>query len=168
MQKKTIVLIAIIAAVGAALTLGVLRSAPRGSTAEEGGEAAGPLAYARGPHGARLLSDAGLQLEMTIYETGVEPQFRVYPYDSADKPIAPKEVTLSVELHRLGGRVDRITFTPEADYLRGNEVIEEPHSFDVKVSAARSGRQQAFSYSQIEGKVQLGADQIKSAGITIN
>src|SRR5215203_23929 len=109
MQKKTIVLVAIIAAVGAALTLAVLRSAPRGSTSEESGEAAGPLAYPRGPHGARLLSDAGLQLEMTIYETGVPPHFRVYPFDGSQTPIPPKDVTLVVELHRLGGRVDRIT-----------------------------------------------------------
>src|SRR5215203_3128967 len=148
MQKKTIVIAAIIVAIGAALTLAVLRSAPRGSTPDEGGEAAGPLSYARGPHGARLLSDAGLQLEMTIYETGVEPQFRVYPYDSANKPIAPKEVSLTVELHRLGGRVDRITFTPEADYLRGNEVVEEPHSFDVKVAATRAARRHEWSYAQ--------------------
>src|SRR5215207_4168718 len=123
MQKKSLVIVAIIAAIGAALTLAVLRSAPRGSTAEAGSEAAGPLAYPRGPHGARLLSDDGLQLEMTIYETGVEPQFRVYPFDFAQKPIPPREVDLVVELHRLGGRVDRITFASEADYLRGNQVV---------------------------------------------
>jgi len=114
-----------------------------------------------------LLSDDGLQVEMTIYETGVPPQFRVYPYDAGLKPIPPREIDLVVELHRLGGRVDRIAFTPEADYLRGEAIVEEPHSFDVKVSAKRAGRQHAWSYSQIEGKVQLGADQVRSAGIVI-
>ncbi|MGI8671831.1 MAG: efflux RND transporter periplasmic adaptor subunit [Luteitalea sp.] len=114
-----------------------------------------------------MLSDDGLQVEMTIYETGVPPQFRVYPYDAGLKPIPPREIDLVVELHRLGGRVDRITFTPEADYLRGEAIVEEPHSFDVKVSARRAGRQHAWSYSQIEGKVQLGADQVRSAGIVI-
>lgn len=167
MQKKTVAIVAFIAAIAAVLTLTILRSSPRGSVAEEGTEPAGPLAYARGPHGARLLSDDGMQLEMTIYETGVPPQFRVYPYDGSQKPLPPKDVNLVVELHRLGGRVDRITFTPEADYLRGNEVVEEPHSFDVKVTASSRGRQHAWAYSQIEGKVQLGADQVKSAGITI-
>jgi cobalt-zinc-cadmium efflux system membrane fusion protein len=52
--------------------------------------------------------------------------------------------------------------------LRGNEVIEEPHSFDVKVSATRTGGKHAWAYSQIEGKVHLGPDQVKSAGIVIN
>lgn len=166
MNRKSLVVVAIIAAVAAALAAAILRTAPRGG-AGEAADGPGPLDYPRGPHGARLLSDGELQVEMTIYETGVPPRFRVYPYDSAMKPIPPAEVTLSVELHRLGGRVDRITFTPEADYLRGNEVVEEPHSFDVKVTATRGGRRHAWAYSQIEGKVQLGPDQVKSAGIVI-
>jgi membrane fusion protein, heavy metal efflux system len=167
MNKKTFGIVAIIVVVGIAAAAAILRTSPATTTTAEGA-APGPLEYPRGPHGARLLEDDALQLEMTIYETGVPPQFRVYPYDSSRKPIPPKDVDLVVELHRLGGRVDRITFTPEADYLRGNEVVEEPHSFDVTIAATRAGRQHTWSYSQIEGKVQLGADQIKSAGITIN
>ena len=170
MQKKTIAIVAIIVVIGLALAAAILRTAPGGNAAAEGAEAPGPLEYPRGPHGARLLSDDGLQVEMTIYETGVPPHFRVYPFDCrAEGRSRHARSTLVVELHRLGGRVDRITFTPEADYLRGNAVVEEPHSFDVKVSAhAQRRRQHAWSYSQIEGKVQLGPDQVKSAGIVIN
>ncbi len=168
MNKKTIGIVAIIVVVGLALAAAILRTAPGGNAAADGAEAPGLLDYPRGPHGARLLSNEGLQVEMTIYETGVPPQFRIYPYDSVHTPISPREIDLIVELHRLGGRVDRITFTPEADYLRGNEVVEEPHSFDVTISATRAGRRHSWSYSQIEGKVQLGPDQVKSAGIVIN
>jgi membrane fusion protein, heavy metal efflux system len=168
MNKKTVVVVAIIAIVAVALVAGILRSGAQTTGESDTAEAPGPLDYARGPHGARLLSDNGLQVEMTIYETGVPPQFRIYPYDASQKPIPPRDVTLRVELHRLGSRVDPITFTPEADYLRGNEVVEEPHSFDVKVFATHNGRQHTWSYSQIEGKVQLGADQVKSAGIVVN
>ena len=141
MNKKTILVVSIIALVGLALAAAVLRTPPRGDAVTEGAEAAGLPDYPRGPHGARLLSDDSLQLEMTIYETGVPPHFRVYPFNAAQQPILPREVDLVVELHRLGGRIDRITFTPEADYLRGNEVVEEPRSFDVKVVATRAGRQ---------------------------
>ncbi len=167
MQKKTLALVATVVAIGVVLAAAILRTAPAGSTATEG-EPPGALDYPRGPQGARLLSDDGLQVEMTIYETGVPPHFRVYPFDAALKPLPPGEVDLVVELHRLGGRVDRITFTPEADYLRGNAVVEEPHSFDVKVSAARQGRTHTWAYSQIEGKVQLGPEQVKSAGIVVS
>ena len=63
---------------------------------------------------------------------------------------------------------DSINFRPEADYLRGESVVEEPHSFDVKVTAQHAGRRHEWSYAQIEGKVQLGAEQVRSAGIVIN
>lgn len=165
MNSKSLSLIVaiIIAAVGASLWL--LRSDGVAPEEHEEGEAA--AAYPRGPHGARLLPGDDFQLEVTIYETGVEPHFRIYPLDREGRPIAPAEVTLRVELHRLGGRVDRISFVPEADYLRGEAVVEEPHSFDVKVHAVRNGRTQEWSYSQIEGKVQLADDTLKSAGIEI-
>lgn len=156
--------VAIIIAVGVLLASLVL-FLNRGngeSTAEPGA-----LAYPRGPHGARLLSDGALQLEVTIYETGVEPHFRVYPYDADLKPIVPGSVQLRFELHRLGGRVDRHGFKGEADYLLGDAVVEEPHSFDVKVFAEAGGRKYEWSYSQVEGKVTLSDAQLTSSGITI-
>ena len=150
------------------LIAGVIMRGGRGMEASATLAEAGPLAYPRGPHGARLLSDGPLQLEVTIYETGVPPQFRVYPYGADLKPLAPRDVELQIELHRLGGRVDRIGFRPEADYLQGDAVVEEPHSFDVKLIALMGGQRYEWSYSQIEGKVRLGKDQVASAGIVIN
>lgn len=139
----------------------------RGSGTDSPQAEPGALDYPRGPHGARLLADGPLQLEVTIYETGVPPHFRIYPYDEDLRPVPPGEVQLEVELHRLGGRVDRITFRPEADYLLGEVVVEEPHSFDVKIVAQRAGQRHEWTYAQIEGKVQLGAEQLASAGIEI-
>ncbi|MDA1080762.1 MAG: efflux RND transporter periplasmic adaptor subunit [Gemmatimonadetes bacterium] len=164
--KRSIPAVGVIVAVGVALTALVLMFGRGGSAVESGGEP-GALTYPRGPHGARLLSDGALQLEVTIYETGVEPQFRVYTYDANLEPVAPADVQLRIELHRLGGRVDLHEFKPEADYLLGDAVVEEPHSFDVKVFAQAGGRSYEWSYSQIEGKVKLTEDQLKSSGITI-
>jgi len=165
MKSRSLLLIVAIVIVAAGASLWLLRSdaAPRGEH-EEGEEAA---EYPRGPRGARLLPGDDFQVEVTIYETGVEPHFRIYPLDREGRPIAPAEVTLRVELHRLGGRVDRITFVPEADYLRGEAVVEEPHSFDVKVQAVRNGRTQEWAYPQVEGKVQLADETLKSAGVEI-
>ncbi len=165
-MRSTTVAVAIIVALGLGLTALILRT-DAGSSEPVEAEPAGALDYPRGPQGARLLSDDGLQVEMTIYETGVPPHFRVYPYDAARRPIPPGEVELLVDLHRLGGRVDRIRFTPEADYLRGAAVVDEPHSFDVTVLATHAGKQHTWTYAQIEGKVQLGPDQVTSAGIVI-
>jgi len=165
MINRRVLLVLAIAIAGLAAAAWLLRSGP--NQAVDGDAAPGPLEYPRGPHGARLLSGDDFQVEVTIYETGVEPHFRIYPLDRGGHPIAPREVTLTVELHRLGGRVDRITFVPEADYLRGEAGVEEPHSFDVKVHAVRNGRSQDWSYSQVEGKVQLADETLKSAGIEI-
>ncbi|HXG90004.1 MAG TPA: efflux RND transporter periplasmic adaptor subunit [Vicinamibacterales bacterium] len=168
MRTKSLITVAVIVLLGVAAALVVLRT-DRGAPGveDEGGEAEA-AAYARGPHNGRLLSDAGLQMEVTIYETGVDPHFRVFPLDTDGKSIAPSTVKLRVELHRLGGRVDQMTFVPEANYLRSEQVVEEPHSFDVKVFADHAGRPHQWSYSQVEGKVQLGDDQLESAGIVIN
>ena len=46
-------------------------------------EAAAPK---KGPHGGRLFAAGDYGLELTIFETGVEPQFRIYTYRDG-KPI---------------------------------------------------------------------------------
>lgn len=166
-DRRTAYILGGIVFVGVVLIAIILLTDRRGSAGNAEAEP-GLLDYPRGPHGARLLSDGPLQLEVTIYETGVPPQFRVYPYDANLKPIPPRDVTLRIELHRLGGRIDRISFRPEADYLLGEAVVEEPHSFDVKVFAGFRGTRHEWTYSQIEGKVRFGADQLRSAGIVIN
>ncbi|MGE0704800.1 MAG: efflux RND transporter periplasmic adaptor subunit [Vicinamibacterales bacterium] len=168
MNRRTVAILGAIVAIGLVLTLLILRSGPDSAAAAEGRSEPGALDYPRGPHRARILSDGPLQLEITIYETGVPPQFRVYPFNADLSPLPPDDVNLRIELHRLGGRIDPVSFRSEADYLRGDAVVEEPHSFDVQVVAEYEGREHRWSYSQIEGKVELGADQIESAGITIN
>ncbi len=120
----------------------------------------------KGPHGGRLLSEDGFQVEITIYERGVPPQFRVYTFDRG-KLLNPDEVKLTIELHRLGGRVDVINFQREGDYLRGDKVVEEPHSFDVKASSEWKGKTYRWEYSQVEGRVELTPEAVHSAGIVI-
>lgn len=162
MHKGILATILALATVAIAVT--VLLRTPEEPTAPG---SAGPLDYPRGPHGARLLASEDLQVEVTIFETGVEPHFRVYPYDGSGTPLRPSDVRLTIELHRLGGRVDRMTFVAEADYLLGQGVVEEPHSFDVKVAAERNGVRRDWSYAQVEGKVQLSDAVLKSTGIEI-
>lgn len=122
--------------------------------------------YEKGPHGGRLLSEGDFQVEITIYERGIPPQFRVYVFDKG-KAVNPDEVKLTIELHRLGGRVEVINFKREGEYLCGDKVVEEPHSFDVKVLAECKGKTYRWEYSQIEGRVELTPEAIQNAGIGI-
>ena len=66
--------------------------------------------YERGPHRGRMLRDGSFALEVTIFETGVPPQYRLYAYRD-DKPLKGSDVTATVELSRLDGEVNRFTFT---------------------------------------------------------
>ena len=122
--------------------------------------------HAKGHHGGRLLSEDSFQVEITIYERGISPQFRVYIFDNGTL-VNPDEVKLTVELHRLGGRIDTINFQKEGDYLRGDKVVEEPHSFDVKVQAEWKGNTYRWEYSQVEGRVELSPEAVQSAGIVV-
>ena len=118
----------------------------------------------RGPNGGRLLTDGDFVLELAIFEAGVPPEFHAWA-TSGDAPIAPRDVALTVELGRLGGETDRIEFTPQEQYLRGNQVVHEPHSFDVTVVARHAGREHRFAYESYEGRTTIAADVARTAGI---
>jgi cobalt-zinc-cadmium efflux system membrane fusion protein len=119
---------------------------------------------ARGPNGGRLLTDGELTVELAIFESGVEPEYHAWVSEGGT-PLAPSEVSLTVELARLGGRVDVIDFTPQAEFLRGNQVVAEPHSFDVTVIARHEGREHRFEYESYEGRTTIAADVARDAGI---
>lgn len=117
-----------------------------------------------GPNGGRLLADGAFALELAIFETGVPPEYHAWA--SLDgEPLAPDEVRLTVELSRLGGEVDRIDFTPQRDFLRGNQIVREPHSFDVAVTATHAGREYRFAYESHEGRTTIARDVAVAAGI---
>lgn len=131
--------------------------------AAESGEAAEPE---KGPHNGRLLKDDDFALEMTIFEDGVPPQFRVYPTKDG-KPVDSKTVQLTVTLKRLDGEVNTFPFKAEKDYLTGQGEVEEPHSFDVEVVAVEGGKRHVWRYASPEGRTRITADAAKAGGIEI-
>ena len=122
--------------------------------------------FERGPHRGRMLRDGAFALEITIFEEGVPPEFRVYAYQD-DQPLPSDQVQLSVELRRLGGKSDRFAFKPRLDYLQGNGIVREPHSFDVKVAATRGGKTSSWSYASYEGRVRIAAEAAQAAGLAV-
>lgn len=148
-----ILAIAAILAGGYFLGVRILRERPAPSASGEHGEEAA-AEYERGPHGGRMLRDGDFAVEITIYEPEIPPQSRVYPFFK-NQPIDPSEVRLTLELHRFGTRVDAFTYKKEDDYLVGSRIVEEPHSFDVKVSAEHQGKRSTWEYPSYEGRVKI-------------
>ena len=118
----------------------------------------------KGPHGGRLLKHKDLSLEITIFETGLPPEFHIYAYKDG-KPLSPEKVELNIDLKRLGGKTDYIKFKPQADYLRGMTVIVEPHSFDVVIKASHEGKDYFWSYESYEGRTQIHENMAKEMEI---
>ncbi|WP_374577081.1 efflux RND transporter periplasmic adaptor subunit [Phenylobacterium sp. J367] len=149
-----------------ALALAVSACGDRAEKAAEGEEPATAAAdYERGPHRGRMLRDGDFALEITLYEEGPAPLFRLYPY-MKDKPLDPKDVRVAIELRRLGPKIDKFTFTPEADYLASPAIVHEPHSFDVSVTAREGGRSHAWSYASYEGRTTISPDAARAGGVT--
>lgn len=108
----------------------------------------------KGPHGGRLLESGDFALELSIFETGVPPEFRAWA-SQKDQVLKPDEVSLNITLTRLGGKIDDIKFKPHGDALRGDSVIYEPHSFVVTINASHNGTKHTWQYDNFEGRTKI-------------
>ncbi len=121
---------------------------------------------ATGPRGGHLFTDHDFSVELIIFEKGVPPQFRVYLYEKG-KLLPPTSAAVAITLTRLGAPAQLFRFTPEADYLLGDQIVEEPHSFDLAIAAEHTGKFMRWSHSQIEGRVEIPDEMLNSMGIEL-
>ena len=141
-----------------------LASCGANDSAHEHDEHGAQEVVAKGPHGGRLLEKENFAIELAIYESGVPPEYHAWPTVDG-KAIPLDQVQLAVELTRLGGKRDRFLFAPQGDYLRGDGVVHEPHSFVVKVSAQHAGQSYEWTYDSFEGRTRIAPEVASSAGI---
>jgi membrane fusion protein, heavy metal efflux system len=120
----------------------------------------------KGPKGGKLFIKDGFGVEVTIFEKGVPPQLRLYLYENG-KPLPPSAAKVTVTLSRLGAPAQVFNFKPEADYLLGDQVVEEPHSFDMAIAADRKGETFRWGHSQVEARVEIPDEVLKSIGVEI-
>ena len=163
-------LIPIIAVIAIGVLLGGLiltshKTAPSNAAGENPQSQTGAES-AIGPKGGKLLTKDGFGVEVTIFEKGVPPQFRLYLYENG-KPLAPSSAKVTVTLSRLGKPAQVYRFKPEADYLIGDGVVEEPHSFDVAVAAEWKSKTFQWNYSHAEARVEIPDAMLKNMDIEI-
>jgi cobalt-zinc-cadmium efflux system membrane fusion protein len=137
-----------------------------GNKQESSGNGAADSSYSRGPKGGKLFKMNDFYLEITIYEEGVPPQFRIYLYEKG-KPLPPSAANVTVTLSRLGAPAQVFTFKPQANFLLGDQIVEEPHSFDVLIDAEWKGKTLHWKYSQVEARVEMPDEMLKSVGVEI-
>lgn len=118
----------------------------------------------KGPNGGKLLHEDHVAVEVTVFETGVPPELRVFVYRD-EELVDPAEAELSVELHRIDGQVDRISFKSEGDYLRGQQTVVEPHSYDVVLRLQLQSKRYEWKYESHEGRSTINAAMAEASGI---
>lgn len=121
---------------------------------------------AKGPHGGKLFTQDGYGVEVTIFEQGVPPEFRIYSYQNG-KPLDPSQSQMALTLERLGRKPQEFALVKEKDYFKGNAVVEEPHSFTVTVNARHNNKPYQFSYTQEEARVAMTDQQLQQNGVEI-
>ena len=114
--------------------------------------------HARGEHGGKLFRDGDFRLELLLSEAGIAPEYRAWT-SYMGEPLPPAEVQLEVSLARLSDnpddRFETVHFSADSDMLRGDRVIDEPHSFTVLVKAAYLGKKYQWQYENIEGRTRI-------------
>lgn len=138
------------------------QTSAHGETKEEKVAAAGDE---KGPHGGRLYRDGDFSAEVKIFEEGVEPHLRVYGYYK-DSPLKPSEINANIFIKRLDAE-QTITFKPESDYLIGNEIVYEPHSFLMVINVDYQGKKHSWKWDTKEGRVTMLDSSIKSSGLEL-
>lgn len=118
----------------------------------------------KGPNGGKLLREGDFVLELALFERGVPPEYRVWITDDS-QPVTPAAVDLKIQLTRLGSAIDEIRFTPEGEFLRGDRVVYEPHSFVVTVDATYSGDSYHWQYDNFEGRTDIEDGVAEAMGI---
>lgn len=121
-------------------------------------------AYAVGPKGGRLLQQDDFAIEITMFERGIEPEMRIYSY-AAQQPLPPDAVQLQIQLTRLDGPPETLSFSTEQDYAVSNRAIAEPHSYHVQVQARYQGRDYQWQFDNEEGRITLSERVIAQSGI---
>lgn len=160
-MRRTLLIIAALMAAPLTASCGQSGEEP----AAKGEEAAAAGDYERGPHNGRMLRDGAFAIEVTVFEDGVPPEYRLYAYRDG-KPLDPREVNAQVMIARLDGEKTTFAFNPQEDYLRANGVLVEPHSFDVVVTAREGGRNHRWAFPSYEGRTSITDAAARAAGIT--
>ena len=94
-----------------------------------------------GPHGGPLVTTKSGRVELSVFETGAPPRFRLYFFDGHGheaKPPADKDVTL--ETARSGKKRQLFKFKKHGAYLEATAELPEPHEFEAVLKIKRGGK----------------------------
>jgi hypothetical protein len=106
---------------------------------------------AHGPHGGPLVVARKQRVELSVFETGVPPRFRLYFYDEhghVTAPPAPGGVALETVRARKKRQVFK--FKAAGDYLEATTELPEPHEFTAILKVKRGAKTEKVGTQFVE------------------
>ena len=74
-------------------------------------------------------------LEISVFEAGVPPRFRIHPCKASGEPVPlAKGTTMIIETARLDGSSQRFLFEPGNGFWEATTMLPEPHEFMATVT----------------------------------
>lgn len=93
-----------------------------------------------GPRGGLLVNTGHGFVELTVFETGQPPKFRLFFYDAKQQPITiPRTEEVTIETVRPEGAKETFAFRAGGEFLQSTTEIPEPHEFRVIVRLSHGG-----------------------------
>ncbi|UOD29276.1 efflux RND transporter periplasmic adaptor subunit [Massilia violaceinigra] len=123
-------------------------------------------AYKAGPHGGKLFTKGEFGAEVLLAEEGSDPRHRLWFFEKG-KQISPSTVTVTEELSRPLGGVEKITFKVDKDSQLSAQPIAEPHIFSAKIIVRRGSDVLPIELESEEGKIEISDAQLKTAGVQV-
>jgi cation diffusion facilitator family transporter len=98
-----------------------------------------------GPHGGTLIATCSGFVEVSVFETGLPPVFRLYFFDQKKKAEAPPASYLvKVETTWPGDKRQSFTFRAGNGYIESTSAIPEPHEFAARVTISHGGHEHHY------------------------
>lgn len=104
--------------------------------------------YAQHDHAheeAKLIDTGHGIAELSVYEQGVAPRFRIYVIDKGRRGPPPTGQTVTVETIREGGVRETFAFEHRGEFLEATTTLPEPHEFEAKLILSHGGHAHVYS-----------------------
>ncbi len=110
---------------------------------------------AHGPHGGPVLRTAGGLIEVSVFEDGVPPRFRLYFFDEGRLAQAPPPgAAVTCETSRAGEAgapvLQSFRFVSNGVYLEASDELPEPHEFELKLHLRHGGADHTYETRFVE------------------
>ncbi|MFI4983612.1 MAG: cation diffusion facilitator family transporter [Rickettsiales bacterium] len=98
-----------------------------------------------GPHGGNWIQTEEGFIEISIFEAGTIPKFRLYFYNLSNNPVnVPTIEGICLKTIRPSGETQAFTFTKGHSFLESLEELSEPHEFAVEVKLDHYGHSHTY------------------------